>query len=248
VGNNYIITDEGSRHGTKLDGEALLPMELRVIEEEHVIEVPGFVINLMCDGQRPKLERTTVVARQLLDELLQNGIYPQDCPSLLSKDGKYHFEFYEDKTSFVLGRLSQVDFVVKEEAVMNEHLSFVRDINGIRLNPLPGCEVFIDGIKAIEPQILSHGSVIAFGKTEFIFKKIKDDKDIKAFDSDISGGQQDAAFSTASPSMPSESQEIVINKRPKWITIFDRIFLLAFLLVSAGASLILLANVVALHR
>jgi hypothetical protein len=246
VGNHYIITDEGSRHGTMLDGDLLEALEMRIIEKEHVIEVPGFRINLLCDGQKPKLERTTVVARQLLDELLQNGISPQECPSLHSKDGKYHFEFYDDKTSFVLGRLSQVDFVVKEEAVMNEHLSFVRDINGIRLNPLPGCEVAIDGIQVTEPQILSHGCLIALGKTEFVFKKIREDNVLEraTYEAD-----HEAANAVSSSPLPEEQEEIPIETKPKypWLAIFDRIFLMTFLLVLAGASIIVLANVVKLH-
>lgn len=245
VGHHYIITDEGSRHGTMLDGKILEALEMRIIDKEHVIEVPGFRINLFCDGQKPKLERTTVVARQMLDELLQNGISPQECPSLHSKDGKYHFEFYEDKTSYVLGRLSQVDFVVKEEAVMNEHLSFVRDINGIRLNPLPGCQVFIDGIKVTEPQILSHGCLIALGATEFIFKKISDKNDELPKHNSISETESNIIPSPLSKEV--EDAPVSKDKFPK-LAILDRIFLVAFLLVSVGASLIVLANVVKLHR
>jgi len=250
IGNNYFITDEGSRHGTLFDGEPLKSQEMRVIETEHVIEVPGFVINLLCDGQKPKLERTTVVARQLLDELLRNGITPAECPSLHSKDGRYHFEFKEDKTSFVLGRLPQVDFVVKDEMVMNEHLSFVRDINGIRLNPLPGCEVVIDGARVTDPQILCHNCVIALGKTEFIFKKIMDEN-IKTQNDDLAPNQEAVDQTKVNPPSPSLSQEIIVEASPPkypWLKTLDRIFLFTFLVVSTCASVILLANVVKLHR
>lgn len=231
----YFIVDEGSRHGTILDAKPLERYIMYPLATKHSIEVPGFLIKLFSDEERPKLERTTVVARELLDELLQDELSPRECPTLSSQDGRYRFLFVDEKTSFVLGRLSQLDFVMKEEGVASEHVSFVRDINGIRLIPLPGHDVLIDGVLVTEPQILTHNAIISFSGIDFVFRVTN---------------TQDAA--NASVELKQEAQTKILDdarehvlrkqehapKKRSLLAVLDRFFLLAFLLAIAGVSMV----------
>ena len=57
-----------------------------------------------------------------------------------------------NKTSFVLGRFPHVDFVVNDEHIAKEHVSFFRDINGICINPLPEHKVLVNGKPITDPE------------------------------------------------------------------------------------------------
>lgn len=231
----YIIIDESSRHGTYLDGHRLNPQESYSLGFEHKITVPGFVIGFWFDGQKPKMERTTVVARKLLDELLVEKIHPRECPSLCSRSGEYHFKFVEEKSSFLLGTLAKADFVVRHDHIEKSHLSFIRDINGIRLIPLSGHEVFVDNVPIKEPQILSHGAIVKLFDLEFIYRE-----------------HEDLVESNVPTKSPDDKQENVIdlptnlhqnehhNKTNKQYNYkaLDRLFLVTFLLVLFGISTI----------
>ncbi len=239
--NAYILFDEASRHGTIIDGVLLVAHQNYPIQSEHIIELPGFIIHLSCDGQKPKLERTTVVARKLLDELLQDEVVPRHCPRLVARNKELDFRFIEKKTSFVLGRLPHVDFSVAADGVAKEHVSFVRDLYGIRINPLPGHEVFVNGTPIIDPQILAHNSTIRVGSLEFLFKA-KDDDDP---DEKIGVEETESHLSLREEMPPSGLVSILTtlaheqktNKAaPSVIKVLDRFFVVAFFFVLVGAS------------
>jgi pSer/pThr/pTyr-binding forkhead associated (FHA) protein len=231
IDHEYILMDEGSRHGTILDGQKLEPRVGYPLAHGHLIEVPGFLVSLVSDGKKPKMERTLVVARQLLDELLQDDAKPRACPTLQSKDGQYRFSFVEEKASFVLGTWPEVDFVVASESVYKKHLSFARDINGIRLIPLPGHQVLYNNQAVAEPLILNHGSIIKVGDIELCFKE-HDHQEIILTDEEPH----------PEPTLPLPKIEVQAPPQPKKhpdLRAVDRLFLIAFVLVLAGTSVLL---------
>lgn len=237
VDESYVLIDEGSSHGTILDGQKLVPHTNYSLSSMHVIEVPGFSIKFLYDGQKPKLERTTVVARKLLDELLQGDVALRDCPILEDSLRTYCFNFTEEKASFTLGTSPQGDFVVDDPLVSKRHASFVRDLHGIRLIPLAGHHVYIDNVLINEPQILTHGSLIKVGSIELIFKDLEgsatDDEDD---DFEISAQEIKTALE-APLEPPAEVVKAPIITASKGIfKTLDRVFLVAFVLVVAGAS------------
>ncbi|HXW53321.1 MAG TPA: FHA domain-containing protein [Myxococcota bacterium] len=235
----YVLLDEDSRHGTIVDGVKLEPYQNHVLHGEHVVEVPGFLLRLYWDGQRPKLERTTVVARKLLDELLQDEVGPRQCPRLILESRGYDFRFIEKKTSFVLGRLLGVDFSVDDEGVAKEHVSFVRDIYGVRINPLPGHEVLVNRRPIADPQILAHNDVIKVGNLDFLFKAREEDPDAAGHPEKI---EPQGFVVKEEPSVihraPAAQEPSPQRAAPFVIRILDRFFVLAFFLVLAGASAI----------
>lgn len=241
VDNAYILLDEGSSHGTSLDGQQLEPLKSYPVGSKHQIKVPGFLIKLYCDGQKPRLERTTVVARKLLDELLQGEVSMRESPHLEAINGRYLFNFVEERTSFVLGTLSGLDFVVDDEQVSKKHVSFARDINGIRLIPVPEQAVFIDGKSAMEPQILTHGALVRVGSTELVYrdhsvKEQPEDDSIREEPEKIDGAPAGLPpVSTLDPNKITATTQKTLGRNPI-LKVLDRFFLLAFLLVLAGAS------------
>lgn len=235
----YVLLDEKSRHGTKIDGKTLEPQKTYTLGFMHVIDVPGFSIKCFCDGQRPRLERTTVVARELLDDLLQGEIRPRECPSLRSEDFGYEFKFVEEKTTFILGTLLKADFVVNDPDVAKKHLSFARDIFGIRVIPIFGNAVTINGELIVEPQILSSGSVIKVGSLELCYSE--SDHLLEKGQVKVQEARKSANLATQSTherpvdEIAKDSPAIAhFQQRSPWWAL-DRVFIFAFVAVAVGA-------------
>src|SRR5580704_10479300 len=177
IDDGYALIDEGSVYGTSLDGQKLEPQTSYALGLEHRIDIPGFIIKIHGDGQQPRLEQTRMIAANLLGKSLQDKSTLHKSPYLRSNNGHYIFNFVDEKTSFVLGTDILVDFVLDGSGVHKKHVSFVRDINGIRLIPIVGHAVYIDGSRVNEAQILAHGSLITIGETEFVYHEHEDNND-----------------------------------------------------------------------
>lgn len=235
----YVIIDERSRHGTSLDQARLEPELAHILGREHVIDVPGFRITFMCDGERPRLERTTVVARQLLDDLLQGEARSREVPSLRAKTAGYHFQFVEQKTTFVLGSLAHADFVVSDDAIAKKHVSFIRDIFGIRVVPTAGNAVFIDHVLVTEPQLLTTGAVLTVGAIDFVYA----DTEAHSFAELESSSSTSSAHVDEKPALENVSREIPLNydeaKKGKTLRALDRVFAFGFVVALLGAVVVI---------
>lgn len=227
IDNAYYVIDEESRHGTLLDGKPLAPHEPYELSKEHLIELPGYTIKISLDGHQPKLERTSVQTRQLLDELLQEEARPRVCPCLESVDGRYLFQFSDDKASFVLGSSLDGDFVVFNESISKKHVSFARDINGIRMIPLPNHPVSLNGQDTKDSVILADGARIQIFDLEFLFYE---------------HGRKTKTMPTASLVEKSGYQPPTISAKKssnvQRFTTLDRIFVLSFIVVVTLASFV----------
>jgi hypothetical protein len=126
---------------------------------------------------------------------------------LVSSNKAYDFTFCEEKSLFTLGSSEQVDFVVKE--VAKKYLSFVRDLNGIRVIPLFGQEMLINGQAQKEPRLLCHKDILKVGSLELVF---------------LERPLEDAKKVVALP-----------DKKRILLAIFDRLFAGAFLVVLLGS-------------
>jgi hypothetical protein len=170
VEGNYVLVDEGSLHGTLLDEQKLTPGEIYPLGKSHLIEIPGFRINLHCDEEKPKAEHTRIVARQMMDLLLTDDEVAKE-PVLEAVGGQYIFHFEVNKTGFSLGSQANMDFVIPDAAFAKSYATFIRDLSGINLIPIAGCPAKINGTVITTMQTLVPGDRVGFGEYEFIFKE-----------------------------------------------------------------------------
>jgi pSer/pThr/pTyr-binding forkhead associated (FHA) protein len=236
----YILVDEGSRLGTSIDGTKVAKQTINPLRNEHEIMVPGFFIKILCDGQEPKLERTKAIARKLLDDLLQPGASHKPLiPSLISQDYRYKFYFTEDKSSYILGSLPYVDFVIEEDNVGKKHLSFARDINGISLMPLPDHEVFLNDVKVLEPQILTDRAKVQIAGIGFTFYEGMMEHDQPATSTPI---EHSTNISASISHLDDEKACSLKEKKDptRILRIIDQIFIWLFLLTIGGVSFLIL--------
>lgn len=238
----YILMDEGSTLGTMLDGEMLEPAKIYVLQEQHHIVVPGFNISVFNDGHAPRLERTLVVARKLMGKILQGAESKEQFPRLEDVNGTHLFLFSDDRTSFVLGSGSHLDFVIPDDPlVAKEHVSFIRDIFGVRLIPIMDATTKVGHEEIIESRLIKHGDLVAIGQTNFIFKEHADDSLNQASRNVVETPEhkpeETLAEGMTEPDLATAKITASYSRPAK---MFDCIFLALFLLVSVGASIMLL--------
>jgi hypothetical protein len=172
----YIIMDEGSALGTMLDGEFLEPLISHPLHEQHQIDVPGYTISLFNDGNAPRLERTTVVARKMIGRILGEAHDGQHLPRIEDLQGRFSFFFDDDRSTFILGSGNHCDFVLpSEDEVAKEHVSFIRDILGVRIVPINGAKALVSEEDLSEQKLMKHGELISLGNIKLIFKEHADD-------------------------------------------------------------------------
>lgn len=172
----YVIIDEGSTAGTILDGVPLDPKNCYELGQSHEIIVPGFTISLQNDNKPPRQERTTVMARKLMGKIFDDAHDADHLPRLTHSSKARVYYFHDDKASFVLGTRAHSDFVVDDDGhFAKEHVSFVRDISGLRMIPIIGAHTLLNEREIFEPEILNHNDKITLGITNFIYQDYQDD-------------------------------------------------------------------------
>lgn len=234
--NHYVIVDENSTAGTILDGVQLDPKNCYQLGSHHEITLPGFIISVLNDGKAPRQERTTVMARKLMGKILDDANDADNLPRLTHLEKNLVFYFYNDKASFVLGTLAHLDFVIEHEhAIAKEHVTFIRDISGVRLLPIMSAQTFINDREITEAEILNHNDKIKLSNVLFVYQEYQDDEAIKAL--------QLLAVKAIKPTKAEEtnsepSTNILKERHFSLLDYLDRIAWSLLFITAAGASFI----------
>ena len=102
----------------------------------HEIIVPGFILSLQNDKKPPRQERTTVMARKLMDKIFDDTHDTDHLPRLVNSSKKRFFIFTTTKPLLCWALSAHSDFVVDDDDhFAKEHVSFVRDISGLQRYP-----------------------------------------------------------------------------------------------------------------
>lgn len=235
---SYVIVDEGSKAGTVLDNILLDPKNCYTLGSSHEIILPGYKIILENDGQAPRQERTTVMARKLMGKILNDANDDEQIPRLTELSGQNIFYFHNDKSSFVLGSLARLDFVVScDNLVAKEHVSFMRDISGVRVIPILEAQTWINDREIHGPEILNHGDILTIGATKFIYQDYQDDQPIKP---EALIPPPPAPENHEEPLIPAIAPANNTVRDSRWLISFDRIFWGLFAMTAAGASYIMI--------
>lgn len=133
---------------------------------------------------------------------------PNPCPLGLRLSDGTSFNFGAEKSAFILGSALDADFVVKNQTVSKKHLSFSRDIYGVSLQPFWGQKTLVNGQEVHERKSLKHHDSIKVGAVQMIYYELEEENRKKV------------------PIKPKDSRRL--------LKIFDRIFIVAFLVVSLG--------------
>ncbi len=233
--NSYFIIDEGSKHGTWLNDVRLEPARSYPLSNLQRVSIPGFVIEVISDNQMPRAEKTTVVARKLMGKIFEDLSMKEEVPFLLDTTSGFRFFFSDERSSFVLGRAHHLDFVVEDERINKEHLSFIRDINGVRVIIINDALLYIDDQVVKDSAILQHGAKLVLGASEFCFYEHEDEALVKEDTGKLAPIVEESQIS-APPELPVSQpcEKAPAEQNP--VRRLDQIFFALFCLVAFGVS------------
>ncbi len=233
----YFIIDEGSRHGTFINDKLLEPEKPYFLSYSQVVRIPGFIIQIINDNQIPKAEKTTVVARKLMGKLFEDVSAIDQAPYLLDCKKAHHYIFKAERSSFVMGRAHHLDFVVEDDQINKEHLSFIRDITGVRAIVINEADLKVNDVVIKGSVLLRHGDKIKIGLSDFLFFEYEDDKlhcDSKINET-ISANDSEVTISD-NLTILHNSREMQRKRKLPGINSLDRFVVTIFLVVISGIS------------
>jgi pSer/pThr/pTyr-binding forkhead associated (FHA) protein len=225
INNAYVLIDQNSRHGTLCDGQEVKHGEAFILGKKHIINVPGFIINLVNDEKEPHSEKTVIMARKFMGDSLYSNKHDYE-PFLLENSNKTKFYFNLMQSNFVLGSSEHCDFKIESETLgVKEYLSFVRDVNGISVFALNESEVLLNNKTLQEISILQHKDSIKIGEKELVFYAVDD---------------QEENIDKSEKPVPAPAQIKLKHERPvikaAKLSKFDRVFIAFFVLVLLSTS------------
>lgn len=233
-GNSYFIIDEGSTHGTWLNDVKLEAGKNYPLSTSQSVHIPGFVIEIINDHQLPKPEKTTAVARKLMGKLFNDLSMKEEIAFLLDLTTHQRFLFSGESSSFILGRAHHLDFVIEDETIKKEHLSFIRDINGIRAICINDAHMMVNEKFIKDSTILYHGDKVRLGQTLLCFFERDDDELAEeVLRPTIDHEQPDEKELKI---VPAEEPHPVSTAKKQIIKSLDYLFFALFFIVSCGLS------------
>lgn len=166
----YYITDESSQFGTFLNNEKLDLGATYALGSEQKVKIPGFIIKITTDHEAPKAEKTMVMAKKMLGSMFfDDKDINQNVPFLQNINSKEKFFFSLNKSAFILGKAAHLDFTVNDTELKSEHMSFIRDISGVRLITINNAQVKVNSAEINSSIILKHLDEINIGHSSLVF-------------------------------------------------------------------------------
>jgi pSer/pThr/pTyr-binding forkhead associated (FHA) protein len=163
-GTSYVVVDEGSRHGTLLNGvrlrsgaRASLKAGDKIGIAEYVIEVGVYLTELDGPGDNSRL-----IARRMVRDVLER-LGPREAQPRLEADDVVLLLPDLGRT-YILGHAPDGGLALDAIDMWREHVALERDELGVTVRPLgAGAAARVDGTRVEAPVLLRDGSQLTLG-------------------------------------------------------------------------------------
>lgn len=141
-GTGYVLVDEGSTNGTRINGERIPPGRAKPLRTGDEVDVGGFrlVISVGVPIASPTTtDKTSALARQMVRELLSAAGDSIEAPRLTVLNGPSKGEAHvipPPPSTTVVGRAESCDLVLVDADASREHIELVRDLSGTLVRDL----------------------------------------------------------------------------------------------------------------
>ena len=173
-GAEYVLSDEGSTHGTRLNGAAVPSGQRRTLRDGDRITVGEFQLLVSIADKRPewRADSSGSLARHMARELLER-LGPGDAqPRLLVLDGPQSgvvLPLAEVGRTWVLGRAGRGDLRLDDVDLWRERAALVRDAEGVTVRELDPAQLRVNGEPLAGARLLHDGDTLSFGTTALRF-------------------------------------------------------------------------------
>jgi pSer/pThr/pTyr-binding forkhead associated (FHA) protein len=135
-GSGYVLTDEGSTNGTRVNGVRLVPGRGKALRSGDVVEVAGFLLTFhagIATTLPTSSEQTAALARRLVREVLDPHGAASAPARLVVVGGPQagaRLEVPPPPARLLIGRGETCDLVLLDADCSREHVELVRDLEG----------------------------------------------------------------------------------------------------------------------
>lgn len=211
-GTQWLVVDEGSTNGTKVNGKKVVPKRPKALRSGDRIEIGGFTLDVELGVIAPSTspERTAELARRLLRDALS----PEeiDAPRLRVLNGpaaQRVLELPEAPSSVVLGRGEDCDLTLPDEDASRTHIEVLRRAGEVRVRDLESKNgITINGEAALEAELRDRDE-IRIGNTLLAFE------DPAAAKLEEVAAEPDAEVELPEPAEETDEDENVTEESPQ---------------------------------
>ena len=176
-GTSYVIVDEGSRHGTTLNGVRLRPAARAAVKEGDRIGIAGYHIDVgvyLTELDGPG-DNARLVARRMVRDVLER-LGPREAQPRLDPVAPTGFvagpslPLPDLGRTYILGHAPDGGLALDAIDMWREHVALERDELGVTLRPLgPSTGLRVDGARVAAPRLLRDGARIVLGDATLRF-------------------------------------------------------------------------------
>ncbi len=171
-GTRWVVIDEGSTNGTRVNGERLPPGRPKTVGPNDVIDVGGFHITV--EGRHlvdaTGFEKTAALARQIVREELGGADPGPRIRVLNGPEAGRVVELVPAPGSLVVGRGDDVDLPLSDADLSREHVEIVQDLDGVVARDRGSKNGTLVNDRPITERRLKDGDELRLGKTVLIFE------------------------------------------------------------------------------
>ena len=175
--NGYVIIDEGSTNGTRVNDDRLVPGRPKPLRTGDRIDLGGFELIVdvgMPVAQNTSTEITSALAKRMVRELLEDANdSPLSQPTLTiinGPDGGKVFEIPVGPSLVLIGRAQDCDLTLNDADASRHHAEVQRDLENTRIRDLESKNGVLINERMLEEKRLSDRDQIRIGTTELVFE------------------------------------------------------------------------------
>jgi len=173
---NYVIVDNNSTNGTRVNGERLIPERPKALRNGDEIEVGGYLVSFSTGvvvTEPITAERTAELARRLVREVKSPDALDLELPYLVVLNGLQagqRVKIHPPPSRLLVGRSESCQLKLADADVSREHFEVVRDIDGVLIRNLDSKNGVMLGDQWIQERRIRSGNELVVGATRIKFE------------------------------------------------------------------------------
>ncbi len=176
-GAGWVVQDEGSTNGTRVNGSAIPPGRPKPLRTGDIVDVGGFAVRVevgVAVTAATSVDRTSALARRLVRELVDpEGTAPP--PRLLVLNGPDEgkaLDVPEPPARLLVGRGESCDLALKDADASREHAEIVRDLDGVIVRDLGSKNGVLVNDRRVTERRLRDRDEVLVGATVLVYEDV----------------------------------------------------------------------------